>query len=320
MIAIRRILWLMLATCCTAVCRSPVEASTLEAPRQLIASYNDEQSATLRWEAVPGARYYRFQISEQRDFSVVRTDALILQGKTWVRATVGGLEPRRPYWWRVQALGDGVQSSWSVPVRIATSEWGVEQPQSLVPADGSTLAYCGSLRLGWKSCDGATTYRVQIASGERFDDPIELVTSEPFVVAANLIAGRTYYWRVAAQRGSQSSAWSSVQRFSIAPLVPGTESISSNSGLRLLSDEDRKQAIVVAPNPVSDVVTIRSALLESGDADVTLFDVAGRRVLTMPLPTTQTASVPVGQLPAGSYTMVIRTGTTKWIGTVDVLR
>ncbi|MCX7929566.1 MAG: T9SS type A sorting domain-containing protein [Chlorobi bacterium] len=320
MCAIRRIFWLMVATACATFGGVGSNITALHPPQQLIASYNDEQSATLRWESIPGARYYRFQISEQRDFSTIRTDALILQSKTWVRATVAGLEAGKSYWWRVQTLNDAAQSAWSVPVRLSTVEWTIEQPRQLIPAEGATLAYTESIRFSWTPCIGATLYRVEIATNGRFENAVEYTTVEPWIDVTQPTPRGDYYWRVTACRGSQRSEWSPVQRFSIVPPVPLHSAVEQRSSIRLLDGETEQQTIIVAPNPTTDVVTIHSALLLSGDAEAALYDVVGRRVLGMPLPESNTALVPVGQLPAGSYTLVIRTGSKRWIGTVDVLR
>jgi len=172
MVMLFRAAHLLSAFCCCIVSAfSALEQPSLAPPSQLVVSYNDDQSVTLRWQAVPKARYYRFQISEVRDFSVVRTDAMILQARSWVRATVAGLYPDREYWWRVQSIADAIESAWSSPVRIQMERWSVGVPEELLPSDGATLAF-GGVRLSWRPCERATSYCLQLAQSPRFDDDV----------------------------------------------------------------------------------------------------------------------------------------------------
>jgi hypothetical protein len=320
--SIRQILWLLAVSAVSLIGNSPSSSNSLFPPRQRIASYNDEQSATLRWEVVPGARYYRLQISEQQDFRTIRTDALLLQGKSWVRATVAGLEPSKTYWWRVQAIGDSGSSPWSTPVRLSTIPWTVGVPRDRIPTDGSVLAFVGSIRLSWQPCEGATSYRVQLSTRPDFDrNALERESSAPSVEVTGLEAGQRYYWRVCARRGSEIGQWSPVQHFSLLSLGESRASSAASrqpSTLRMLGEQETAP-VELLPNPVSEVLVVRSPLLASG-ARIALYDVLGRQVLSFPVHGSSDASIPVGHLAAGSYTLVIDTSQNYWVGTVEVLR
>jgi len=154
-----------------------------------------------------------------RDFSVVRTDAMILQERSWVRATVAGLDPDREYWWRVQSIADAIESAWSAPVRIQMERWSVGVPGELLPSDGATLAF-GGVRLSWRPCERATSYCLQLAQSPRFDDDvIEVETAQSWIVEHRCASGKNYYWRVRAKRGTAMGEWSPLQRFTVVPIT-----------------------------------------------------------------------------------------------------
>ncbi len=316
---LRRLLWILVVTALSSL--GSQQPPALQPPRQLIASYNDEQSATIRWEAVPNARYYRFQISEQRDFTTIRTDALLLQGKTWIRATVAGLEPGRTYWWRVQAINDAGESPWSAAVRLSTMPVTLGVPAERFPVDKSVLAFASTLRCSWQRCEGATSYRFQISTSPDFHTIArELECIAPFADVVDLSPGMQYYWRVRAQRGSERGQWSPANQFTIVPLLGSHDQQPEHatSAIRLLNS-DEAVPVELSPNPVSEVLTVRAPALIGGGS-VALYNVLGRKMLDVPVAGTSDVMIPVGQLVAGSYTIVISAGDTRWVGTVEVLR
>ncbi|RMF34000.1 MAG: hypothetical protein D6747_05780 [Chlorobiota bacterium] len=298
--------------------------SQLLPPTQLVASYNDEQSVTLRWQAVAGARYYRFQISDVRDFSVVRTDALVLQARSWIRATVAGLEPGKEYWWRVQSLADGSVSQWSLAVRLRMESWSVEAPDDLVPPDGATLAF-GRLQLSWRPCENATSYRVQVSPSPRFDsDVLEAETVQPWVVEHRCVAGKLYYWRVCSKRGSQEGQWSQVQRFQLLPLsIPRRQRETAVSGARvqLISGQHNALPLMLTPNLAADQLTIASTEEFDPGSSIVFYDVQGRSALEQSIRSGErSVTIAVGHLPQGSYTLHVAYRGRRWIGTVELLR
>ncbi len=316
---LRRFSWILAVSALSSL--GGQQPPALQPPRQLIASYNDEQSATIRWEAVPNARYYRFQISEQRDFTTIRTDALLLQGKTWIRATVAGLEPGRTYWWRVQAIGNAGESPWSAAVRLSTMPVTLGVPAERFPVDNSVLAFTSMLRCSWRPCEGATSYRFQLSTSPDFRTIVrEHECIAPFAEVVDLSPGMQYYWRVRAHRGSEYGQWSPANQFSVMPLAGsyGQQPEHTTSAIRLL-DSDEAIPVELSPNPVSEVLTVRAPALIGGGS-VALYNVLGRKMLDVPVAGTAEVMVPVGQLVAGSYTIVISASDTRWVGTVEVLR
>jgi hypothetical protein len=303
---------------------SALELPALAPPSQLVVSYNDDHSVTLRWQAVPTARYYRFQISEVRDFSVVRTDAMILQARSWVRATVAGLDPDREYWWRVQSIADAIESAWSAPVRIQMERWVLGVPEELLPSDGATLAF-GGVRLSWRPCERATSYCLQLAQSPRFDDDvIEVETAQSWIVEHRCAPGKNYYWRVRAKRGTAMGEWSPVQRFTVVPITVSAlreHEHMRNTQLKLLANGEAETPITFLTNPATGQLTVRSMHEHCHESSIVLFDVFGRRVVEQSIrPGECAVTIAVSHLPNGSYTLHVRSKDTLWVGTVDLLR
>lgn len=300
------------------------DQSLLLPPSDFVASYNDEQSVTLRWRAVSGARYYRFQISNVHDFSVVWTDALVLQSRSWIRATVAGLDPGKDYWWRVQAIANGIESQWSPAIHLRMEAWSQEAPDGLIPSDGATLAF-GGLRLSWRPCEHASGYRLQLSPSERFDSSVlEVETVHPWVVVHRCATGKRYYWRVRSKRGSQVGPWSQVHRFQVLPLHGATgerQAGISEGRLQLVSHQQYALLLTLTPNPGTDQLTISTVESFDPGSSIVLHDVLGRSALEQSIRSGEhSVTIATGTLPQGSYTLHVVSQGRRWIGAVEVLR
>jgi hypothetical protein len=84
------------------------------------------------------------------------------------------------------------------------------------PANGSTVLSLTPI-LSWSSTGGATSYRLHVASDMNFQqlvvDASNLTDVTYTVPSGNLAYDRTYYWRVSASRGNQTSGWSNAWSF-----------------------------------------------------------------------------------------------------------
>jgi hypothetical protein len=76
-------------------------------------------SATLTWNASPGALAYRLQVSAVPDFSSLSYDA---SGLTSRSAAVNGLSYSTTYFWRVSASNSNGMSAWSCPWAFSTQD------------------------------------------------------------------------------------------------------------------------------------------------------------------------------------------------------
>jgi len=82
------------------------------------------------------------------------------------------------------------------------------KPVMLSPENGATTLPASPL-LQWQACDGARSYRLQVAS-----DPLFINLQQDLIVAATswqssgLKGGTSYYWRVMALADNNKSLWS----------------------------------------------------------------------------------------------------------------
>ena len=84
------------------------------------------------------------------------------------------------------------------------------------PANGGTVSTL-SLILSWNSGGGATSYRLQVSGDANFSnlivDEANLGSPSYTITSGNLKNGQSYYWRVNASKGSETSAWTAYWTF-----------------------------------------------------------------------------------------------------------
>ena len=80
------------------------------------------------------------------------------------------------------------------------------------PKNGETVSSLTPI-LAWTSSGGATSFRVQVATNADFGnliiDEANLTGPSYAIPSGKLSSGQSYYWRVNASKGSQTSSWSS---------------------------------------------------------------------------------------------------------------
>ncbi|MEE4194390.1 MAG: hypothetical protein V2J07_04250, partial [Anaerolineae bacterium] len=106
----------------------------------------------------------------------------------------------------------GTLSEWSeVRTITITGAPGNAQPQVISPDDGASTTD-RTPTLDWADVDGAVRYRIQMSLTPGFGVWLvnQTITASEFTPGVNLNPG-TYYWRVQAEGGGDSS-WFSVKR------------------------------------------------------------------------------------------------------------
>ncbi|GIV56589.1 MAG: hypothetical protein KatS3mg040_1357 [Candidatus Kapaibacterium sp.] len=181
------------------------------------------------------------------------------------------------------------------------------------------------MRLSWRLCEDATSYRVQLSPSPRFDaDVLESETVQPWVVEHRCAAGKRYYWRVCAKRGSQDGPWSQIQRFQLMPLhIPSRERETAEPGGRVqfFSSQHDALPLTLTPNPAADQLTITSSEEFDPSSSIVLYNLQGRSVLEQSIRSGErSVTIAVGHLPQGSYTLHVVSRGRRWIGTVELLR
>ncbi len=159
---------------------------------------------TFTWQAVDGAISYRWQLSEESDFTNLISDEAGIPGTSIVGPS---LDFGASYYWRVRAESVRGAGAWSPARSFQTVEVAPQPPTGLLPASGS-LDLPTDLTLTWSASAGAATYQVQVSSTTDFSSPqtdVEVAATQ--YVLSGLVRGGTYRWRVRAINTGGPSGW-----------------------------------------------------------------------------------------------------------------
>jgi len=163
-------------------------------------------SQDLRWTAVPDAILYEVQLSKTEDFAVIALKDSVVT----TSATISPLEAgHQTYYWRVRASNGGRRGAFS-EVRSFTT--GLAKAVLVSPTNSAT-GVVKPVTLTWGAVDGATSYRVQLATTIGFTtlivDTAGLTT--PSVTIAGLPPSTRVFWRVRSSDAvgdtTESSRW-----------------------------------------------------------------------------------------------------------------
>ena len=167
------------------------------------------------WEAHPTESIYELQVSKLETFSSnVISDTL----ENITDYTAGNLESYQDYFWRVRVISEENLGVWSEPYKYKTK---VDVIGLRIPGN-NTIDHPISVRFMWFNTKGATTYHLQIATDNSFNDlifsqdTIKNVTHE----FTQLNPASTYYWRARAVSPEGVGDWSDVWTFKTGNNIP----------------------------------------------------------------------------------------------------
>lgn len=167
---------------------TPAHAATAT-PRNVRAASVTPTTLTARWDAVTGAAAYRVQLSTSSTMS----------GATYHRfsGTTGvltNLTPAKRYYFRVSVLdASGTRVSAYTPKTYPSAVTAaVPVPQGLTVSDLTA----SSATLTWTPSEGASLYRVSVASSPDFAGAVSSRTSTASATVTGLTSGTTYYFEV----------------------------------------------------------------------------------------------------------------------------
>ncbi len=277
-------------------------APTLVSPPDLSRGIGSDTIVT--WTAVPGAVFYRVEVSTTEDFSggVVAYD-----GITETSFRITGLMPG-PYrmYWRVTAFAGGGKGEPSP----AWSFFTVIRPPVLIHPESRAENVPGlPVMLTWEKVPGAVSYEVNIGTNFAFGTLVDQARNVPDTTygSRSLASGTRYFWRVRSSDADGTSPWSDRRQF-----VTGT--------LTSLSEDDWADAgyLQLSPNPATALITITGLAAELA---TTMYVVDSRGMVvhfTQMEPGVHSLSVT--HLPVGSYTMRAEQGKQRYTAPFTVLR
>jgi hypothetical protein len=193
------------------------------------------QTGSLVWTAATGAVGYRVQVSLDPTFA---NTALMA-----VNATVTGtsyaysLGAATRYYWRVAAINGGFMSDYTAPWNFTTSGSAATQvPTIVVPPSGSTNLPA-ALTLKVRKTSDASRYLWQVSTLPTFITFVVNTSTADTTYPGQFAGGQTFYMRVRGVNDLGSSAFSSIDTFTImTPPARTTLLLPANNAINVVSD------------------------------------------------------------------------------------
>jgi photosystem II stability/assembly factor-like uncharacterized protein len=182
-------------------------------------------STSLSWSAYPGAVSYRVQVAADSFFTLPLVNDSIPNSTRIFNASTNSTL----YFWRVNArLSSGV-TAWSPVQRFTTTAPSPPVPVLNTPAHNAIAVSFPNTTVTWNASSGAITYRLQVSTVSNFATTLRdtVVTGATSALVTNLTVNGVYYWRVSAENGAGSSAFSSARTFTTAVDAPPPPSLVS---------------------------------------------------------------------------------------------
>lgn len=213
---------------------------------------------TFRWEAVPNANHYRFQLATP-DFInpvLVLTDTLTTAASFEMPVSPGN------YRWRVRAENPNSHTDYyerSVVVTEAASLDGLT-PILLAPAQNAAT-WQEPLLFSWSALSGADDYRFELREGSQSGAVVQASIFTATTASLTGIAEGNYAWGVQAQNATSSSSFSyrSLRIDRTAPSVPVLLAPSASASIEQAPFTFQWQSGADALTAVTDSLLVRDS-------------------------------------------------------------
>ncbi|ROL60815.1 M6 family metalloprotease domain-containing protein [Bacteroidetes/Chlorobi group bacterium ChocPot_Mid] len=197
----------------------------------------------LVWNNINGATKYHAKLSKNQDLSnpIVNDTTLV---STSVQYPV--LEANQTYYWAVRSLAGQSSSDWSTVWKFQT---GLGRVQLSLPEKGSRGNPLNGT-ISWLAMSGATGYDVMLASDVSFSSPIinQTNVNTTSLIYNNLQKNTAYFWKVRANKGTETGQWSQVWDFVTTAGEPSLVSPPNNKGGLGLSGTLNWRSVASATN------------------------------------------------------------------------
>jgi predicted phage tail protein len=164
----------------------------------------------LSWNASPGAVSYQIELSVSSGFGESTLSFSTTELEKHVTST---LAFETIYYWRVRAINETGEGSWS-SVRIFTTQ---ANPVPVIvklgaPANGATDADVRPV-FAWNAATSAQQYTIHVSSSPAFESLLEsrTVSELTYELETTLAYSSTYYWRVRGVNGDLNGPWSTTR-------------------------------------------------------------------------------------------------------------
>ena len=192
------------------------------APRLFLpldSSMNQMPNVILLWSKVAGTGMkYILQVDTNSQFTNPMTDTIATNQMNLSNLTFGGI-----YYWRVQILNNGITTNWSKIYSFTV----INGINLISPADNAMNQMPNAV-LTWNQITGITGFELQIDTNSNFSTALTESLNTNILNTSGLLFGRTYYWRVKAVNGNDSTDWSGSSAFTVInspmPVTPSNNS------------------------------------------------------------------------------------------------
>ena len=174
---------------------------------------------SLTWIAGLHATSYEIQVATSSGMSPTIVDVSgITSDSTEYSSSV--LIAGTTYYWRARSFNASSVSEWTAVRSFRmTSTSPIGTPVLSSPPDESTVSTF-PIVFSWGSVPYATTYRIQISANSGLSSLVLDNSTTGRTISTNVLsAGNTYYWRVLATNGVNTSLWSSSRSLTIATTI-----------------------------------------------------------------------------------------------------
>lgn len=265
---------------------SDIKAPTLQSPANNGNSIG--LSPVLSWLKDEDATGYDIEYADNGSFSGATSE-----NSSENSITLTGLSHETTYYWRVKTKTADGNSDWSIAWAFTTiAEGQLASPILLTPTNNQEGVDEKNAELTWTEVD-ADNYTYEVSTDINFDQPITGDPSEAKATLSTLEEDKTYYWRVKANKGSESSEWSSIGAFSTSK----PDNIS----------KAQKLNIEVYPNPANGVLNLKNTSNEN--MVYTLITLEGKELFVGNVPGGSSISIPTQNLPLGLYQLRMQMNT-----------
>jgi hypothetical protein len=181
-------------------------------------SINQPVNLQLKWNKIPGAVSYQFQLTSSNSFSIIEiADSSLIDTVKQVTYLMNNVK----YYWRVRVKNLGGTGMWSDVYSFTTVLLTTDKPTLIYPSNNQKkLPLQTSFR--WKKTITADSYWLQVSKDNMF---IQLVINDAQITDTTKLVtlknkNTKFYWRVAAKNISSFGKWSDTWSFTTMLSAP----------------------------------------------------------------------------------------------------